>query len=177
MRNPTFPRKWEVPGQGFQLEVFPAVWSRLWHHCLFARSKETGGILLGRYTEDGSLAQAIEAPDPAPDTRAGHTWLIRGTHGLSSLLAARWRSRRRLHYIGEWHYHPTERLEPSRQDLSQMEAIANRQQYQCPEPIMILLGRPRNASRKPPVRIFVFPDGQPMEFKKFLTIRLEAVSD
>jgi hypothetical protein len=120
---------------------------------------ETGGILLGRYIDDGRTALILEATGPPPDSRTAHSWFLRGASGLHALLIARWMERTPSHYVGEWHYHPSTLVQPSVEDLAQMLRIANTESYSCKEPILVIWGMPDNAAKRP-VRCFVFPRGE-----------------
>ncbi len=44
------------------------------------------------------------------------------------------------YYIGEWHFHPFMSPVPSGTDLRQIRAIARDRDYQCPVPILIVVG-------------------------------------
>jgi hypothetical protein len=74
--------------------------------CLTTMSKgnETGGVLIGTYSCDLSLAIVARATAHPSDSRAGATWFERGTAGMDKLLEDAWAHG--LHYLGEWHYHP-----------------------------------------------------------------------
>jgi len=106
--------------------------------CIHAGLNETGGILIGHYSEDGSTAIVFEATARPPDSLADRTTFQRGNKGLRSLLQNRWKNGR--YYVGEWHFHPGGLPEPSSNDFESMKSIAANQNYQCPEPVMIILG-------------------------------------
>ncbi|WP_202703895.1 Mov34/MPN/PAD-1 family protein [Flavobacterium sp. UGB4466] len=97
---------------------------------------ETGGIILGSYT-DSATATVSEIMDPPEDSRAGRYWFERGIKGLKSILTAAWNKNQ--YYLGEWHYHPNGTVEPSYQDYQQMSKISKSEKYYCPEPIMIII--------------------------------------
>lgn len=106
--------------------------------CIKAGNNETGGILIGSYSKDGSTAFLVEATARPDDSLAGRTTFQRGINGLQSLLDLRWKAGR--YYVGEWHFHPGGSPEPSRVDLESMRLISQAPNYQCQEPIMIILG-------------------------------------
>ncbi|WP_168389190.1 Mov34/MPN/PAD-1 family protein [Xylophilus sp. Leaf220] len=130
--------------------------------CAVARGRETGGILIGRFTEDGNAAFVLEASAKPPDSGAGWAWFKRGASGLRDMLVQRWTHG--LHYLGEWHFHPGGSSEPSSPDKSSMAAIATNERYQCPEPILVILGgRP---PRKYDFSVTVFPAmGRPVPLR------------
>ncbi len=103
-----------------------------------AGRRETGGILIGRYDAEGWVAEVIEATSKPRGSRAGWWWFRRGTSGLRELLAARWADG--YHYLGEWHYHPNGSPAPSGTDIVSMREISVDPAYQCPEPILVIIG-------------------------------------
>lgn len=130
----------QAPNGRFKLEISASALDMLDVYCRGAGSLETGGILLGRYSDDLSLAIVIEVTPPPNDSRRGRSWFVRGVKGLRDLLTSRWRARERSFYIGEWHFHPVDHVEPSDDDFVQMAAIGDDSRYQCREPILIILG-------------------------------------
>lgn len=86
-----------------------------------ARS-ETGGVLVGSYRENGTLAIISAATAPPLDSRAGRTWFARGIHGLKPFF--RRALTRGEHYIGEWHFHPGASPEPSPTDMESLRRLA-----------------------------------------------------
>jgi hypothetical protein len=59
--------------------------------------------------------------------------------GLEVWLARLW-TRDASYYVGEWHFHPYSRPQPSDRDLAQMQVIAKSTRYQCPTPILLIVG-------------------------------------
>src|SRR5208283_3659858 len=88
--------------------------------CREAGSVETGGILIGRYSDDLAVAIVCEATPPPSDSRRGRSWFVRGVSGLRDMLGKKWRATERTYYVGEWHYHPVAHVEPSLDDFNQM---------------------------------------------------------
>ncbi len=106
--------------------------------CREAADRETGGILLGYYNKRHDTATVTYVSDPPKDSRFGRTWFKRGVLGLQQLITRLWRERE--YYLGEWHFHPDASPVTSRQDESQMLDIARSHAYQCPEPILVIVG-------------------------------------
>lgn len=106
--------------------------------CKRADHLETGGILVGSYSEDGTGARVNEALGPPRGSRSTPTEFTRNS-GLSKPLQRRWIKRQ--YYLGEWHSHPKGRTSPSCQDRRQMAEIGNDAAYFCPNPILIIVGR------------------------------------
>lgn len=44
------------------------------------------------------------------------------------------------HYLGEWHLHPKSNPTPSATDIAQMKKIAQDKNFNCKEPILMILG-------------------------------------
>lgn len=126
-------------GGRYSVEITPAAMRAMLAACRRSGRKETGGILIGKYTEDNRVAVVISASCPASDTRAGRTWLVRGVVGLHTWLDRLWKFDEG-YYLGEWHYHPFSDPKPSWQDVKQMRRIASDAAYQCAEPVLVIVG-------------------------------------
>lgn len=85
------------------------------------------------------------ASGPPSDSTAGRTWFVRGINGLGRMLDKCFKSAG-SYYLGEWHFHPFASPSPSSQDIQQMLTIAKDKKYNCPEPIMIILGGDPNTN-------------------------------
>lgn len=157
-------RAWITPCLRYALRLTSESWQQIDRECRSSGMAETGGILVGHYTEYESTAVVTEALPPPKDSTRSRSWFRRGVAGLRGLLAKRWERELRTYYIGEWHYHPTTIVEPSGDDLKQMYAINADPRYHCREPIMIIVGQSGNCGERP-VRAFVFPHGE--TFKEF----------
>lgn len=157
--------RWETADSEYALLMEPEPWRRIEQEATQAQNWETGGVLIGYYTDDASTAVVTEASTAPRDSERGRNWFRRGAAGLRDLLVLRWAENRRTYYIGEWHYHPASHVAPSMNDLAQMRDISLDPKYHCREPIMVILGQDSGGER--PVRAFVFPraDAQ-REFKK-----------
>lgn len=107
--------------------------------CLEAGDQETGGILIGRYTEDCCCAEVTEISGLPCDSFYGHSWLFRGIKGLGSWLHSLW-NKRREYYLGEWHYHPSGAPNPSQIDRNTMYHVACSHKSLCPEPVLVIIG-------------------------------------
>lgn len=123
--------------------------------CTKAGRDETGGIILGRYSEAHDCAEIHELGPAPPGSTATRTSFYRGVGGLEELLRRRWRDG--IYYLGEWHFHPYAAPDPSAADTRQIELIANDHGYRCPEPLLIIIGAdPRKQAR---LGVFVCPRG------------------
>ncbi len=106
--------------------------------CDISNPYETGGIIIGRYSDDGLTALITEITDAPDDSIYDLTSFIRGINGLQKKLDTLWRDR--LYYLGEWHYHPNVSARPSITDIRQMITISKNSCLKCPEPILIIIG-------------------------------------
>ncbi len=147
----------------FAAELQTSVLVALDRHCRDAGSVETGGILVGRYSEDLALAIVCEATPPPTDSKRGRSWFMRGVSGLSEMLSKRWQAGERTFYVGEWHFHPANQVEPSRDDFTQMHKISRAREYDCREPLLLILGAGTHEGNRV-FRAFVCPaDGDRLE--------------
>lgn len=119
--------------------------AKILDECASAGGNETGGLLIGTYSESHNCAVVTLVCGPAPDSRAGPTWFHRGTRGVQRLLDRYWQ-RRAGFYLGEWHFHPFAAPIPSGTDYRSIRRIAHSELYNCPEPILLIVGGdPRGA--------------------------------
>jgi integrative and conjugative element protein (TIGR02256 family) len=101
---------------------------------------ETGGILIGRY--DSNLRMAtISIATPAPvDSKHDRTSFMRGTTGVSEALSDAKKIDSLLHYLGEWHSHPSSTPHPSAVDSKQMQKFALKRLYGARTPLLLIVG-------------------------------------
>lgn len=124
--------------QRFCIELSKASLDEMLRYIKNVRDKETGGIIIGKYSKNLKTANINFISGPPEDSLSGSKWFKRGVKGLSRLIEFFWK--KESYYLGEWHFHPNGSPTPSGQDISQMRKIANSRQYNCPEPIMIIIG-------------------------------------
>jgi integrative and conjugative element protein (TIGR02256 family) len=126
--------------------------SRILRICCETIPVETGGILVGSYTDDLTCALVTDVSKAPLDSTSGKTWFNRGILGLQLWLDRLWHSKR--FYLGEWHFHPYARPNPSHIDIKQMEKISHASKYNCPEPILIIVGGDPNDSWQTSAHVF-----------------------
>lgn len=148
---------WKSANGIFRVEVSSSVLEKMIKQIESARDIETGGILIGKYVMENSTALIIDAMPPPDDSVCKPCTFKRGSKGLSKLLRSLWVSKERLFYVGEWHYHPTKHVYPSQTDLDQMVSISEDPNYECKEPIMVIIGKGENERRE--VKCLLFPNG------------------
>lgn len=103
---------------------------------------ETGGILIGNYSEDRTIATITIFDQPASDSVKAPCSFIRGKNGLSEKLIKLWGNNE--YYLGEWHLHPYASPSASDTDIKQIKKISEDKRYNCPEPIMLIVGGNKN---------------------------------
>lgn len=122
--------------------------------CRASKNLEVGGIVLGTYDSENRYALVSNISSAPIDSLRGKNWFHRGVYGLQVLLDRCWHQGRK-YYLGEWHFHPYSSAIASSIDIKQMTSISTKNDYNCPEPIMIILGG--NPKRDWEVRAYVFP--------------------
>lgn len=154
--------EWRSPDGQFGLALEQRLIQQLIDWCSDSGDQETGGILIGRYSEVFDVATVTMVTGPPPDSRRGRAFFERGTRGLQRLLGHVWR-RNRGFYLGEWHFHPSGDGTPSHTDQQAMSAIACSASFSCPEPLLIIVSMRPDAG--PSVRAFVYPGGRQIELE------------
>lgn len=110
-----------------------------------ANGNETGGILIGRYSDRLDAAIVTRITGPTSDSVSKPRTFDRGVTDLADLLKVVWDEG--FYYLGEWHTHPGGNGVPSELDNQAMHEIAELASYKCPQPIlMILSGDPKAAA-------------------------------
>jgi len=131
--------KYEDKEKGFYVSISQLVFCKIIEMCQKASPNETGGILIGRYSANFKGAYVIEATKQPDDSSSGRFWFKRGIKGLKKLLMDYWSKNN--YYLGEWHFHPGNSPCPSRVDINQMYAISTNCKFNCPEPILLIVGQ------------------------------------
>lgn len=105
-----------------------------------AEKKETGGILIGRYSSSLKTVYINELSNPPSDSKAGFFWFFRGVKGVGEYLKKKW-VQNDEYYLGEWHVHPANVPEPSSTDIAQLKKISLDKRFNCKEPILIIISK------------------------------------
>lgn len=127
--------------------------------CTATNGRETGGILIGRYSEDLRCAEVTEASGPPSDSTCARSWLVRGVRGLVDRLRSCWRLRHE-YYVGEWHYHPSGSLAESSTDSSTMARVSQSKHVDCPEPVGLIVAVRDDGSLRMSASVFTGCRGQ-----------------
>lgn len=115
-----------------------AIYSKLLSLCNKKYPYETGGILIGNYSNNCNTANILDVSAPPIDSKHQYYNFQRGVKGLKSILDKMWKNNE--YYLGEWHYHPNSTSNPSGTDIIQMYNLASNSKLCCPEPILIIIG-------------------------------------
>ncbi|MCE9562602.1 MAG: Mov34/MPN/PAD-1 family protein [Planctomycetes bacterium] len=145
-------RHFRSPDKRFGVQISEAELAKVVKQCFKAGRKETGGILVGRYTAAHDCAVVTSASDAPQDSHAGGTWFSRGVAGLQRWLNGLWKSE--TFYLGEWHFHPFALASPSVDDLAEMRSISTTESYHCPEPLLMIVGG--DPKKDWHIKVFVF---------------------
>lgn len=148
------------PDGRFGLDIGKKELSKILKDCEESNGHETGGILVGRYTKNHDCAVTTVVTTAPEDSHKKHMTFFRGFEGLSTILDDLW-TKKKEYYLGEWHFHPFAAPTPSGTDIDQMHEIANTSSYECPEPVMLILGGDPAGDYR--IRAFVFPKGEMIE--------------
>lgn len=127
-------------------------------YCAASGALETGGILVGSYNDAHNQAIVTDVSGPPRDSKRAPTWFYRGVHGLQVWIERLWR--RNCYYLGEWHFHPGARPDPSGTDGNQIDEISRSTDYQCPEPLLVIIGG--NVRENWEMAVFVAPRNGPL---------------
>ena len=148
---------YENVATSFTVIITEEMVSAIYKICQDTYPKETGGILVGKYSSNLKSAQVTIVTEAPTDSKGGRTWFHRGTNGLQQLLDQVWEKKGEF-YLGEWHFHPDGVPIPSIQDITEMKSISKNKSYSCPEPILIIAGNPSQNDWKLGVYVFVGKD-------------------
>ena len=83
-------RKYWSADRKFGLRIGDAEVQKLVRFCNRAGDIETGGVLVGFYTENHDCAIVTDLCGPPSDSRSGRTWFWRGIQGLQAWLGQLW---------------------------------------------------------------------------------------
>jgi integrative and conjugative element protein (TIGR02256 family) len=100
---------------------------------------EHGGILVGNYSEDKTIAFVNDMILPT-SYQASPVSFERGSSGIKSILSEFFASENPQVYVGEWHTHPNAHPIPSPTDVFALIAIARHPDVSIENPIMLIIG-------------------------------------
>lgn len=124
--------------QIYNINLSKEAYEKMLCYCNKAYPYETGGILIGNYSCDQTIANILQITPPPKNSKHVRCNFHRGSDGLKKLLDTMWNQGR--YYLGEWHYHPNTSSLPSGIDNNQMIKLSRDKKLNCPEPILIIIG-------------------------------------
>lgn len=130
---------WQAPSSPVTVQVPEKCREAMLERCRNDHPCETGGILAG-IDRDDDPALVINARDPPPDSIQEPTKFLRGTDKVEDWLRDA-RESLGIDYLGEWHYHPAASPEISPDDQNAMNDIAADDGYDCPHPMLFIVGQ------------------------------------
>jgi integrative and conjugative element protein (TIGR02256 family) len=114
---------------------------RIRRECTAGLPAETGGVLVGFESDEGTSITHVTGPGPrAKRTRS--RFRRDGTYTQAEVDRAYAESGGRADYVGEWHSHP-DPIGPSGIDCGSMEWVSKNARYRRSSPVMILSRRTR----------------------------------
>lgn len=122
----------------FAVDLDTNAYEQMLAYCKTSYPKETGGILIGNYSNDNQLANILQITSAPKNSVRSRCSFYRGTYGLKNFLDQMWTQGQ--YYLGEWHYHPNASSLPSGADKTQMLTLSKNKKLNCPEPILIIIG-------------------------------------
>ena len=119
---------------------------------------ETGGILVGFYTESLDCAVVTEICDTSKDSAPNLRRFTSNPIGIAKMLSDVWlRTDGGEYYIGEWHSHPGNSPLPSNLDDDTMHDISKNDGVNAPQPILLIAGY--SAIKHEDFAAYVYSDG------------------
>ena len=126
----------------FSVAITDTILNNIHQECVKSKNKETGGILIGKYSEDRNTAIINKITGPPNGSKQGKRTFKRAPANLNKLICGKWDLGYR--YVGEWHFHPNSSPNPSIVDNLQMNKFANDKKLNCSEPILLIIGGNQN---------------------------------
>lgn len=139
--------QWRFPERDCLVRVPEEVLDAMRRRAAEATPRETGGTLVGHYSEDNRVAFVTEALEAKTGARRNRTKFYRPPDDVDDQLARVYQeSEGRTHYLGEWHTHPKMTSTPSPMDLGTLRGLARSRSVATDTPFMIILGGDFSAS-------------------------------
>lgn len=137
-------------------------YEQMLHYSNKTKPYETGGILIGNYSQDLTTASILKiTPPPKNSIQKKHSF-HRGSTELQLILDTAWD--KGYYYLGEWHYHPNSLATPSQTDIKQMIEFSKNKNLKCPEPILVIIGGDINSWE---TTVSIFPNGKHILLKYY----------
>lgn len=106
-----------------------------------ALPNETGGTLVGHYSDDLREAHIEQVLGASCNSKSGFSWFYDPPDKVDGQLATIYsESNGATYYLGEWHTHPGNSPTPSSIDLVVLRRLARSEEVATNTPILIILG-------------------------------------
>lgn len=132
---------WRFPDRDCAVRIPDEVFAAMQNMAVNSKPRETGGTLVGHYSEDlreAFVTRVLEANIGARKQRAR---FYRPPDEVDGQLARIYKESGGLtHYLGEWHTHPDATSTPSSKDLSTLSGLAKSRSVATDTPFMVILG-------------------------------------
>ena len=126
--------------------------------CLKSGKNETGGVLVGYYSDELDQAIVTQVSKKPNDSKSSGFTFVRGMEGLLNFFKKLWPYRR--YYLGEWHFHPFAKPTPSGNDFEAIKEIKKNPNYDCEVPLLLILGG--NPNKEYQIRSFACGENNKM---------------
>lgn len=136
----------------FSVEINDILLNIIKRECVKAGNSETGGILIGGYSENNNNAIISSVTGPPKDSKKSKYGFERGIIGLCKIIDTNWNLG--YYYLGEWHFHPNSSPQPSIIDDVQMQKFAKNDLLKCPEPVLLIMGGNLNIGWKMSAHVY-----------------------
>ncbi len=100
---------------------------------------ETGGVLVGNIQDNGQCMNITHASGPGPTSKRTSVIFERDISFCQSFINTHAADGRI--YLGEWHSHPTDNVQPSSTDIKSLTNIAQQKEYLITHPVMLIFSR------------------------------------
>lgn len=139
----------------FGVSLPVSVLNKMHQECIKALPNETGGILVGCYSEDLNLAIIDNLLGKSKNSILRRSSFTREGNDYLQALHQLWTKNQ--YYLGEWHYHPLSSPSPSSRDTETMKTLSLDKGLNCPEPVLIIIGGGKNVWT---ISVSVFSNGR-----------------
>ena len=145
--------------KNYTIIIYETALTKIILECEKHMNLESGGILIGNYSKDSSIAYIKDSYSPKDSKHYSNTFL-RGTIGINNILDKKWDEGE--YYLGEWHHHPNSSSKSSRLDDIQMIKFSNNKKLNCRDPILLIIGgNPSNWS----LNLYVYKNNEKIILK------------
>lgn len=105
-------------------------------------SKESGGVLLGRYIKDSSDVVVDFITTPQKNDISTETFFFKNKDEHQEIIDNRWKeSNGTCNYLGEWHTHPQDHPTPSSTDIKTWFRLVKETKFEFGELYFVIIGR------------------------------------